>query len=160
MTLIEILIVMVIISIVAGVAVVTITQNQHRDFTLLAKQLANTVALAEEEAMLKPATLGLAFTPDTFQFYRFERDPKTKKNSWQPIEAGPLKLKHLPPKTTLTIKVLDKTIPKDGKPHIIISSGGDLVPFTILIGKTADNPYYQITGNANGEVTSAIYHSE
>jgi general secretion pathway protein H len=70
-TLIEILIVIVIISIVGGAALLTISNNKNKQLQTAAHQLAATLLVAEEEAMLRPATLGLAFTPSTFQFYQY-----------------------------------------------------------------------------------------
>src|SRR5438105_3387067 len=67
-TLIEILIVIVIISIVTGIAALTISRNQQKQYEYLATSLSHLITLAEEEAMLRPTTLGLAFTDHTFQF--------------------------------------------------------------------------------------------
>lgn len=71
-TLLEILIVMVIMSIVAGFAVMTISYNRNSQVEQIAKQLKNIITLAEEEAILQSTTLGLAFTQHSFQFYQYQ----------------------------------------------------------------------------------------
>lgn len=159
-TLIEILIVMVIISIVSGVAALTINSNQHKQFETAAAKIANLVTLAEQEAMLRPATIGVAFTSDAFQFFVYQQDEKTKQFVWQPLSDSALKKHTLPSHTHITLKTENKNVAADGEPHIIITQSGDITPFVILIGKTGDAPYYQISGKANGEVISEIFHAE
>lgn len=159
-TLIELLIVIVIISIVAGIAVITIGSNQHKQYETLAKQLTNSILLAEQEALLRPATLGLAFTSNSFQFYTLTQDAKTNKHKWSPITKAPLGFHSIPANTRVTLKINNEIVPGDGQPKLIITPSNDLTPFIILIGKPEENPYYQIIGKANGEVTNAIFQQE
>lgn len=159
-TLIELLIVIVIISIVAGIAVITIGGNQRKQYETLSKQLVNSILLAEQEAMLRPATLGLAFTSNSFQFYTLNEDEKTHKNKWNPITKAPLGLHSLPANIQITLKINAETVPADGQPKLIITPSNDLTPFVILIGKPDENPYYQVIGKANGEVTNATFQQE
>lgn len=140
-TLIELLVVMVIISILAGVAMVTIGSNSRKQVETLANQLKNLILLAETEAMLRPATLGLRFTSQSFQFYQYQP------TAWQPIKQGLLAAKNLPPDIQITIK-------PQNTPTIIITPDGNVTPFVILIGKKNKNPYYQVIGKENGEITS------
>ncbi len=155
-TLIELLIVILIISIVAGIAVITIKTNQRKQYETMANQLVNTFTLAEQEAMLRPATLGFSLTSTSFQFYYFQ----SEKNKWTPLNQPTLALHHIPANTQLTLHMNGEKIPADGKVRIIISSSNDLTPFAIMIGKKHENPYYQVIGHANGEVTSEIVPQE
>lgn len=152
-TLIEILIVMVIISIVAGVAVLTITTNKNKNIEDFTKQLVNTITLSEQEAMLRPATLGIAFTPDSFQFFQFDK-------KWILLTDKIYQKHNFPPDMTLTLKVQNKAAPLDGKPYLIISSNGDVSPFVILIGKHNQAPMYIITGDTSGNIKYEEYHAE
>lgn len=158
-TLIEILIVMIIISIVAGIAMITIHTNQRKQSETLAHLLVNTIQLAEQEAMLRPATLGLAFTPKNFQFYIIEHDKEKNIDKWQPL-SKPLGSYKIPDDTKITLNIHDETVPANGEPKLIITPSNDLTPFVILIGKQGQTPYYQITGKANGEVTSDVFQAE
>ena len=158
-TLIELLIVMVIISVVGGVAMLTISHNQNTRFDNLTKQITSMLSLGEEQAMLQPAVLGLGFTDTTFQFYEYDESKTStqeKTHPWRPLDDPTLGLHHIPDGTQVTVKIRDKVIPtgKDLAPQLIISTSGDIIPFTILIGKIGSEPAYQIIGAANGSLTS------
>lgn len=159
-TLIEILIVILIISIVSGIAALTISRNQQKQYEYLAKSFTHLITLAEEEAMLRPATLGLAFTSESYQF--FEYQDKAIKNATRWIaQTDKLYGRHAySSNIKLTVKVQGKEIPLDGQPHLIISASGDVVPFIILIGKEDQEPSYQVTGFADGNIVSGVYHAK
>lgn len=158
-TLIELLIVIVIISIVSGVAVLTISHNQNTRFDAVAKQITNILTLAEEQAMLKPAILGLELTDTTFQFYEYDDNATDKQHLWRAVTNKELGLHRIPDGTQLTLKIRDKVIPNEPnndtpQPHLIISTSGDIIPFTILIGKPGSKPQYHIIGEANGSLSN------
>lgn len=159
-TLIEILIVMVILSIVSGIAALTLSHNQQKQFEYLANSLAHTLTLAEEEAMLRPAILGLAFTPDRFQFFVFH--PKVANNAahWQALTDAIFGLHPIAKNIAITLLVQHKKAALDGKPQIIISTSGDITPFTILLGKKESLPSYQVTGYTNGSISSKVFHEK
>ncbi len=159
-TLIELLIVMLIISIVAGIAVVTVNTNQHKQFETMAKQFVNTFMLAEQEAMLRPATVGFALNGNSFQFYEFHRPTNPDEGSWKPIEQAALGLQRIPDNTKITLRINGEIVPANGQPQLIITPSNDVTPFVILIGKKQETPYYQVIGKANGEVTSEIVTAE
>lgn len=159
-TLIELLIVMLIISIVAGIVAVTVHTNQRKQFEAMGIQLVNTFNLAESEAMLRPATVGLAINVNTFQFYVLQQNKKTGKTMWTAIDTPALGLHHIPDSTQLTLKMNGKIIPASSQPQIIISPSNDVTPFVILIGKKQETPYYRVMGKANGEVIGEVIASE
>ncbi len=159
-TLIEILIVIVIISIITGIATLTISRNQQKQYEYLANSLSHLITLAEEEAMLRPATLGLAFTNHSFQFFEYKNTLNTNKTHWYPLTDKLFGIHTYSQNIKLTVKVQNKEIPLDGQPKIMITASGDIVPFVIEIGKEDQKPSYQVTGYANGNVISEIYHEE
>ena len=67
-TLIEILIVLFIISIVTGVAILHVRYNENKQIETFANRFVGLVRLAEEQAMLQPAVLGLSIRYNRFQF--------------------------------------------------------------------------------------------
>ena len=144
---------MLIISIVASVAVLTITTNQNKNIENFTHQLVNVITLSEEEAMLRPATLGLAFTSDTYQFYQFQK-------KWIALTDKIYGEHHFSRSIKLSLKVQNKIAPLDGKPYLIISTSGDVSPFVILIGKQNHPPLFKIVGFANGNIKSEEYHAD
>ncbi len=159
-TLIEILIVMLIISIIAGVATLTIRPNPRKEFEAVANRFNRVILLAEQEAMLRPATLGLGMTAQHYQFFIFIRDRKKHRSFWQPITQSILAQQNFPNNTQISLSVAHKAAPTDGSPQIIINQSGDITPFNILMGKQNEIPLFQITGKANGEVTHAVFTAE
>lgn len=146
-TLIEILIVMVIISIIATIAAFTITTNRRTQLHSFSQKIVNIFLLAENEAILRPATIGAAFSSTDLQFYLF------KNNQWQLITKPPLKKNAIPQDMAVTVKMNKKILPSNGIPVIIFSQNGDISPFEIFIGKKAQPPIFRITGSANGDIT-------
>jgi len=153
-TLIEILIVMLIISIVSGVAILSITHNQQKQLEQTAKKLARLITLADDEAMLKPATLGLGFSQTGYQFFHYEPSENEEDNHWKPLEDRHFGLQALPANVQIRILIEDHEMPLNGQPQIIISESGDITPFVLLIGKSGENPAYQVLSTAEGEVKS------
>jgi len=159
-TLIEILIVIVIISIVSGIAALTISRNQQKQYEYLANSLAHLITLAEEEAMLRPATLGLAFTPDSFQFFEYHNKVDKNATHWQALTDNIFGLHSISKNIEITLFVQNKKTNLNGKPQIIISPSGDIIPFTILLGKKDQPPSYKVTGYTNGNVSSRVFHEK
>lgn len=147
-TLMEILIVIVIISIVASVATLTIHFNQNKQMESLAHQLVNQISLAQEEAMLRPIVLGIAINRNSIQFYSYNEQNST----WQLEKHNYFRVRSIPDNTVIHLKINDKSIPEDGKPHLIISSNGEIPSFIIAIGKPDEEPLYQVIGEENGNV--------
>jgi general secretion pathway protein H len=158
-TLIEILIVMLIISIVGSVAILTISHNQNSQYTAFAKQLTNYLTLAEQQAMMQPATLGVTFSEESFQFYQYQSDRTDKEDAWTPLTDSILSAHRIPKDTQVTLVIDGKTVSPTAntekvKPSLIISSSGDLPSFVIYIGKIGTHPRYKIVGEPNGSIKS------
>jgi general secretion pathway protein H len=155
-TLIEILIVMVIISIVGAASLMSINHNKNKQLENFSSEIKNLVILAEQQAMLQPAVLGLRFTQRDMQFYQYqEPDKESPKPTWKALSNSTFGKHLLPKDTEVTLKIQDKTIPTDtSDPHLIISTGGDLTPFIISIGEKDKPPLYRVTGTEDGSVTT------
>lgn len=154
-TLIEILIVIVIISIVAAFAVLTIGHNQNKKIESLGKEIANMIELAEEQAMLQPALLSFSVQNNSYQFNQYQ--PLSK--SWRPITDSLLG-KHI---FSGAIQVsLHNTAQENEEKNfmLIITPSGDITPFVILIGSKNKAPSYQIIGTAQGDITQGWIHEK
>jgi type II secretory pathway pseudopilin PulG len=151
---------MLIISIVSGIAIMTISFNPQKKIETAANSLANTITLAAEEAMLRPATLGLAFTENSYTFFIYEEPKDENANPWQPISNKVFHRHQFPKEAEISLKVQDQLVELNGKPQIIIAENGDFTPFTVTIQKAGDKPLYQIHGNTNGEVVTELAHEK
>ena len=147
-TLIEILIVIVIISIVASVATLTIHFNRNKQMETLANQLVDLINLAEEEAILRPAVLGLALTANSFQIYSYQE----KDHAWEPLKNHVFRAREIPDHMQIVLKIHNKIIPANGIPQLIISQSGDIPAFILSIGQAKQPPLYQVIGEESGNV--------
>lgn len=154
-TLIEILVVLCIISIVTGIAMVTVSFNKHRQLENFTQQLTQTLLLAQEQAMLMPGSIGVDIESPAVQFSLFTPALDQQPEQWLPIPAGPL-AKPLP-LTDIELR-LDLLAVRNKASHngpaIVISSNGDLTPFSLWISSPGENPRYVIEGAADGDISS------
>lgn len=150
-TLIEILIVVVIISIISSIALVTISHNPHKQLASLTHQLTRLITLNEQEAMLRPAIVGLGFYNHGLQFY----DYLPTKNTWLATTH-----KDLPKQVQITLVTHNQQIRLDGKPSIIISESGDITPFKLTLETQNSHAIYVITGDASGNIQTEMYHEK
>lgn len=157
-TLIEILIVLFIISIVTTVGLLTIGNSDNREMQSIANELTQMVVLAEQQALLSPNVLGLTVKSHTLQFSSLQLAANSKKNTWLPLEDAVLKAYQVPSHIQISVNVGDKVLSEDEKksPQIVISTNGDITPFTIYIGKKGQKPYYAVIGDADGSITSKV----
>lgn len=166
-TLIEILIVIVIISIVSTVALLSLGRNKNRRIETLANQLTQMLTLAEEQALLQPAVLGLLINERSFVFLTYQASLNSKNMIWVPSDERSLQ-RHVIP-DGIEIRVISSNTEDDSqleapatsagdnpilKPQVVISPNGDLTPFTISIGKEGEPPRYIIRGEADGSITN------
>ncbi len=155
-TLIEILVVLFIISIVTAVALLTIGKNEQREVKRFAEELTQILTLAEEQAMLQPTVLGLALNQDSFHFASYQLETDKKKNYWKPLQDNLLGKHRIPSDIEVNIKMGKESKAVSHEPQIIISTNGDLTPFTIYVGKQGEKPLYEIKGDADGNVTNTL----
>lgn len=156
-TLIEVLIVIFIISIVTSVALLTISRNENRRLEAFGKEFVERLTLAEEEAMLRSSVIGLHIKENNYQYLNFETAAEEKKSSWQPLQDELLHDHEIPSDMELSLEGVEakSAIQSEGEisPQLVISTNGDITPFTIHLGKKGQSPRYLITGYADGSIT-------
>ncbi len=157
-TLIELLVVMLIISIVTTVALLSIRRNETQEMETLAKNISQMVTFAEEEAMLQSRVLGVAIEGKQLQFASLESN-KDKKTIWHVMNDHSLGTYKIPDHVQMTISTSNNNTQIDNdakelKPQIIISTNGDIIPFTIYVGIKGKKPQYAITGDADGYIST------
>lgn len=157
-TLIEILVVLFIISIVTSVALLTISRNQNKQLETFANELAQTMSLAEEQAMLQSTVLGLRLDDHSFHFATMQQAIEgEKKTGWSPLQDTILGQHPIPSDIQLAVQVGGQKLGNDNSkpiPQVIISTNGEITPFTIYVGKKGEKPRFSITGDADGNITN------
>jgi general secretion pathway protein H len=147
-TLIELLIVLVIIGIVASFAVLNVNVNQTKRLEAISHQIADLLRHAQQEALLRPATLAFAPQSTGYAFYEF------KLNRWQLITDSVLKKRTLPKDVLMKTQLVNSEEKEDKvkNPKVIISPSGELTPFSIRVGKKNQSALFSIMGDANGQI--------
>lgn len=154
-TLIEVLVVMVIVSIVTTVALLSLGRNQTKDMQALVAGLTQSLSLAQEQAMLAPAKLGLSVNAQGWQFWVYQGQPHAQ---WQPEASEGLGSRALPDHWVMRLRVLNPLQGKtqDGEPPIIITSDGDMTPFVITLSERDQRPKVQVQGRSDGSVFTEV----
>jgi len=158
-TLIEILVVLFIISIVTSIALLSIGRNQNKHLESFANDLSQMLTLAEEQAMLQPAVLGLSLRDNQLAFYSYQPAVGDKKSSWLPVDEKSLAKRSIPDDIEVSVDTgaessSDQAV--SSTPQIFISTNGDLTPFKIYVGKKGEKPRYMIKGDADGNITNKV----
>lgn len=151
-TLIEILIVLFIISIVTSVALLSIRYNENKQIESFASKFADLFRLAEEQAMLQPNVLGLSIDYSQFQFSHLQF--QANQQQWLPLDDTILGQQFIPNNIQIALEIQgDRTNLNESKlPQIIISSNGDITPFTLYVGQKGKKPSYMVSGEADGSI--------
>lgn len=149
MTLIEILVVILIISIVSSVALLTLSHNKNKALENVAQEITQMLTLAEEEALLKPGVFSVSVKDHVLQFMKYQSSTSDKPK-WVPLQDALFSTRVVPDDVMISLKVQNDT--DEGR--VVISSNGDLTPFVMKIGEKGKKPRYEITGDADGNIAS------
>jgi general secretion pathway protein H len=157
-TLIELLVTIVIISIIVGLAVLSVGDNQAERERRLTTQLATLIGLARETAIFNSDELAMSFWKHGYSFYRLDQ------KGWQEIADDPqLRARELPEDITLSLYLeglkaeLLPTPKKEDKPdpQVFILSSGEVTPFEVRLGDGGDSEM-QLTGDEFGNFEFAL----
>lgn len=154
-TLIEILVVMVIISIVTGVAMLTLTSHSGKQVDSVAKQLSGLIRSAHEQALLQSMVIGVLIQKNSYEFLQATGQNEKGKLIWTPINDELLTHYDLPNRFELTLSNDQHDDRKNEtlSPQIVISINGDITPFVLYVGKSGMQPHTIIKGEPDGYIT-------
>ena len=158
-TLIEVLVVVIIVSIVATMALLSINLGHGRDDEVEAKRLAALVKLASQQAIISGSELALEVADDRYRFLLY-RDQQ-----WTPVEDRELRPREMPDNVRLETFLngamatemkhemnSDQSENSDAAlPRIYILSSGELTPFKIVVSSDEETSY-AVTGDVGGRV--------
>lgn len=149
-TLLEILIVLIIVSIIAGFALLAVGDfGQARRVKAAAITLEKTIALAQVQAILESNLLGVAIETTRYRFYRYQWDKTQGVMRWHVITRDRLFRPHSLPKN-MQLKINQNTLPDT--PQILLSPSGDLTPFIITVQTQQGAPRFRIQGLPNSVI--------
>jgi len=157
-TLVEVMIVLVIIALMAGLVVVTVGDTPQRRLRREAGDLAALLNVASDEAVLRGVELGLIIDDHGYRFVYF--DPEKKKWLGLPDKAlrghafqvpydvsFSLDGEHLDAKTQERIKKLsERSEDENQRPMLLLLSSGEFLPFTLTL-RYADSEPVTISGD-------------
>lgn len=147
-TLIEILVVMTIIGITLGFTMLVFGDfGAKRRIETEAEQLQHIFKLAQQQAILESATLGLRINNKSWQFQRF-----VPPSTWTIISTRNIYREHFLPKNMqIVLKTTFK--PKGNQPNIVIDASGSITPFVMEIGNARNPDLLIFSGQSNGNLT-------
>jgi general secretion pathway protein H len=146
-TLIEILVVLVIIGITLGFALITFGDfGEGRRLLFSAEQVANTLKLAQQQAILEGSTLGLYIDNTGYQVLKYKDS-----SHWKPMFNKKIFGIHSLPKNTL-VSLSTKHPSLQKTPSIIISPSGDMSSFMLYFGTAQETKIILLKSSANGNL--------
>ena len=158
-TLIEIMVVVVIVGIIAGVITInTSTENQSAYMFEESQRVKALLNLAKQEAILNNQELSIVMTETEYGFQVLEGE------TWQPLENEVLRIRRLRPDMLLAVEMedIELVIGKkqseeevdsiDDKPiRAYILSSGEMTPFTMVLRNDDESLEYRIVVTEDGE---------
>lgn len=150
-TLIEILTVLVIVAVMAGLLVIGFKDSPQRHLQREANDLAVLINAAADDAVMRGIEFGLIINEQGYRFVFFDMEKK----QWLPVEHGSLTQHDFDTPYTVDV-VLDNAHIKETerqrvqaftersgdatmRPMVLILSSGEVTPFTVTLGASADN---------------------
>jgi len=134
-TLVEILVVLLIVSIMSGIALANLPGfTRTQDFDTEARRLKTLLDMAREESVIQAAELGFAPTEDGYGFHVYDEFNQ----KWREYEQSPFQQRRLPDNVELELEVENQgfsltTEKKSIIPPLLILSSGEITPFTLTL---------------------------
>ncbi len=146
-TLIEILVVLAIIGLLAGMAVLSVGASRS-GVEREARRLSATLRLAADESRLQGRVLGLRFDSLGYSYHELlpyeSRDEPALRLAWSPVgERGALAPRSWPPHLEFELKIDGRTVTAGSSrdalaPQIILLPEGEFTPFSLKLEGTSE----------------------
>ncbi len=150
-TLLEILLVVIIIALFAGMVMFSLSPNDNKVLKNETRRLFQVIKLAQDEAITQDVEMGLTIQPTQYFFSQLEKDKwellEDKQFGTHKLGEG-IKLSYVIDGDAVTFLGEDEVTLSS--PKIILLSSGEMIPFTIKIGLQNQNTMYQIIGQEDG----------
>ncbi|MCC5887530.1 MAG: type II secretion system minor pseudopilin GspH [Gammaproteobacteria bacterium] len=138
-TLLEVLVVLFVVAIMAGIAVMQIgSRDRDRHLQTEARRLQHALELTRNEAVLSASEWGLQFTSEGYRFLRLDLDS----GRWELVESPPWREHAMRPGIDARLRIEDRRRGPDAlgasgngtgsrRPGMLILSSGEMTPFRI-----------------------------
>ena len=156
-TLIEILVVMVIVSVMAGIVVANMpTIVQSRDFDTESRRLITLLRMAREEAVLQGLEFGLQVHREGYEFLTYDEASQ----SWSRVTTRPFQGRDLPQGLELSVEVEDAALSFGDEaedednpvPPVLLLSSGEVTPFEVTLAMPDDNLVKRLGSDGYGAI--------
>ena len=150
-SLVEMLVVVVIIALMTGVAVLSVSLADDHPARDSAERLASLIRLASEEGSLQGENLALGFWQRGWRFYVLRGEAQ-----WEPVTGDRLlRPRPLPRGLTFALQLQGMQVQLPGrdqtKPQVFLMASGEMEPFTLTV-RDGGRTMQVLRGNALGEV--------
>ncbi len=150
-TLLEILVVVLIISIVAGLATLAIRENPERRLETEVQRIAALLRLASQEAVLQSRETAIEFESNGYRFLVLEN------GEWLQADDNVFRPRTLPDDMEFEIVIegerLDFGAQRRRDPRVYLLSGGEMTPFELDLRFEDRSAVYRMRGDIGGRLT-------
>ncbi len=165
-TLIELLVVLLIIGVMTGMAILSMTFSRDDTLEREARRLHAVLELASERALIEARELGLILEPDGYRF------TELLDGEWEAItepERREFARRDLPEQVRLEVEVdglpgdREPGASEDDRPSILILSSGEMTPFRLLLTEAAGasgGERFHLRGNLVGRLELEREHED
>lgn len=158
-TLLEVLVVLFVIGIMAGIAVMQIgSRDRDRLLETEARRLQHALELTRNEAVLSATEWGLQMTAEGYRFLRLQQDDQR----WEAVESSPWREHALDAGIEARLRVEDRrrgpaALPVESggpRPDMLILSSGEMTPFRIDLRPEWSARGWQLGSDGFGPVSA------
>ncbi len=151
-TLVEILVVLFLITIMAGLVVISLpsfTTTQEFDEETARMELL--LQMLQSEAVLDSSEYGFRTTREGYEFLGYN-DGEQK---WEPLVEKPFQPRRLPDTVRLDVKADSEELAFAGEevPPVLILSSGEMTPFKMTFESRIDRTFKTLESDGYGELT-------
>ena len=158
-TLLEVLVVLFVVAIMAGIAVMQLgSRDRDRQLETEARRLQHALELTRNEAVLSAEEWGLEVTADGYRFLRLEQD----EGRWEAVATSPWQEHGLRPGIEARLRIEDRRRGPEAlasgsgqrRPGMLILSSGEMTPFRIDLLPEWPGPGWRLSSDGFGPVNA------